>query len=126
MAHHILNHNLPHQNIYLIFGCRRLGDALYQKEMEELEQNLSGFQYLPVFSREVPENREDLIRTGYVHAVYEELCKKKKDLLSIGPDVAIYPATFYLCGWKVMIDEARKRIADLGYDRKSIHLELYG
>jgi ferredoxin-NADP reductase len=57
MVHHILNHNLVHQNIYLIFGCRRLGDALYQKEMEELELNLTGFQYLPVFSREVPENR---------------------------------------------------------------------
>ena len=97
-----------------------------QKEMEELEQNLTVFQYLPVFSREVPENREHLIRTGYVHAVFEEICKKKKEQLSIGPDAAIYPATFYLCGWKVMIDEAKKRIADLGYDRKSIHLELYG
>ncbi|MEJ0081773.1 MAG: hypothetical protein WDM78_12690 [Puia sp.] len=32
MVHHILNHNLPHRDIYLIFGCRRLGDALYQKE----------------------------------------------------------------------------------------------
>jgi ferredoxin-NADP reductase len=126
MANHILNHNLPHQDIYLIFGCRRLGDALYQKEMEELEQNLAGFQYLPVFSREVPENREHLIRTGYVHAVFEEICKKKRSLVVPGSDALIYPASFYLCGWKVMIDEAKKRITDLGYDRKSIHLELYG
>ena len=36
----------------------------------------------------------------------------------------LYPASFYLCGWKIMIDEARKRIVDLGYDRKAIHLEL--
>jgi hypothetical protein len=25
-----------------------------------------------------------------------------------------------------MVDEARKRIVELGYDRKAIHLELYG
>jgi ferredoxin-NADP reductase len=126
MVHHILNHNLPHQDIYLIFGCRRLGDALYQKEMEELELNLTGFQYLPVFSREVPENREHLIRTGYVHAVFEEICRKKKHLVTPGVETVNYLPSFYLCGWKVMIDEAKKRIVDLGFDRKSIHLELYG
>jgi len=31
-----------------------------------------------------------------------------------------------LCGWKNMIDEAKKRIHELGYERKSIHQELYG
>jgi ferredoxin-NADP reductase len=127
MVHHILNHNLPHRDIYLIFGCRRLGDALYQKEMEELELNLTSFQYLPVFSREVPENREHLIRTGYVHAVFEEICKRKKNQQhTIGTESGNYSPSFYLCGWKAMIDEAKKRIADLGFDRKSIHLELYG
>jgi ferredoxin-NADP reductase len=126
MVHHILNHNLQHQNIYLVFGCRRLGDALYQKEMEELELNLTDFQYLPVFSREVPENREHLIRTGYVHAVFEEICKKKMNPASPDQDTIIYTPSFYLCGWKIMIDEAKKRIVDLGFDRKSIHLELYG
>src|ERR1700709_887247 len=104
MAHHILNHNLAHQDIYLIFGCRRLGDALYQKEMEELELNLTGFQYLPVFSREVPENRDHLIRTGYVHAVFEEICKKKKNAPVTADGIVGYHPSFYLCGWKVMID----------------------
>jgi CDP-4-dehydro-6-deoxyglucose reductase len=36
------------------------------------------------------------------------------------------PAKFYLCGWKNMIDEAKQRIVALGYDKKSIHQELYG
>jgi ferredoxin-NADP reductase len=126
MVHHIERQNLAHRDIYLIFGCRRLGDALYQKELEDLEERLTGFQYLPVFSREVPENREHLIRTGYVHAVFEEICQKKRVMESLGAEVIIHPASFYLCGWKNMIDEAKKRIADLGYDRKSIHLELYG
>jgi ferredoxin-NADP reductase len=39
---------------------------------------------------------------------------------------ALKPAQFYLCGWKNMIDEAKLRILALGYDRKAIHLELYG
>ncbi len=125
MAHHILNHNLAHRDIYLIFGCRLLGDALYQKEMEELALNLTGFQYLPVFSREVPENHKHLIRTGYVHGVYEEICKKKKSQPAES-GLTTSSASFYLCGWKNMIDEARKRIVDLGFDRKAIHLELYG
>jgi ferredoxin-NADP reductase len=38
----------------------------------------------------------------------------------------VKPAYFYLCGWRNMIDEAKQRILDLGYDKKSIHLELYG
>jgi ferredoxin-NADP reductase len=125
MAHHILNHNLPHRDIYLIFGCRFLGDALYKKEMEELAQKLPGFHYLPVFSRELPENCDEPIRRGYVHAVYEEICNRRKITDPAGAEL-IHPALFYLCGWKNMIDDARKKIADLGYDRKAIHLELYG
>jgi ferredoxin-NADP reductase len=35
-------------------------------------------------------------------------------------------ASFFLCGWKHMIDEAKKHILEMGYDRKAIHQELYG
>ena len=126
MIHHLLDHNLSHREIYLIFGCRRLGDALYQKEMEDIEENLPGFHYMPVYSREVPENLNHLVRTGYVHSVYEEICRKNMVHTTGGQSSTLSPAYFYLCGWKNMIDEARKRIAELGYDRKTIHLELYG
>jgi len=126
MIHHILNHNIPHRLIHLIFGCRRLTDTLYQKEMEELQEQVPGFQYHPVFSREVPENKEHLIRTGYVHAVYEELCKRNISATLPDQQAAIPPAHFYLCGWKNMIDEAKKRIVEMGYERKAVHLELYG
>jgi CDP-4-dehydro-6-deoxyglucose reductase len=51
---------------------------------------------------------------GYVHQVYERLAS------------AGQPADFFLCGWKNMIDEAKRRIQELGYDRKSIHQEIYG
>jgi len=122
MVHHILNHNIPHEDIYLIFGCRLFEDALYRKEMEDLETRLPGFHYLPTFSREQPGH---LVRTGYVHAVYQEICRKKKSAVPPGSG-AVQPASFYLCGWKNMIDDAKKNIVELGYDRKAIHLELYG
>ena len=126
MAHHILNHNIAHQNIYLIFGCRKLADSLYYKELEELSQKMTSFQYIPTYSREVPENHNHLIRTGYVHAIYEEICRANTQNSNQGTPAAIKPAYFYLCGWKNMIDEAKQRIQALGYDRKVIHLELYG
>ncbi len=124
MTHHILNKNVPHHHIYLVFGCRKISDALYGEELHDLEQQVDSFHYLPVFSREEPENKDHLIRTGYVHSVYEEICRKKSKETSAG--VEMQPASFYLCGWKNMVDEAKKRIMDLGYDKKNIHLELYG
>lgn len=118
MAHHILNNNIAHKNIYLVFGCRLLCDGLYGKELKELEQKVESFNYLPTYSRE----KDDAgVRRGYVHALYEEIIKQKtKD--GETPD----PAYFYLCGWKEMISEAKQRITALGYDRKLIHQELYG
>lgn len=119
MAHHILNHNIEHKDIYLIFGSRKKSDCLYCSELQDLQSKLERFHYIPTLSREAVEN----YREGYVHNIYEELCSSKKEL---SPPEAIYPAFFYLCGWKNMIDEAKQRIVGLGYDRKAIHQELYG
>ncbi|MEJ7737713.1 MAG: FAD-dependent oxidoreductase [Chitinophagaceae bacterium] len=122
MAHHIFNHRIPHQDIYLIFGCRKYADCLYGNELRELEKKIPSFTYIPTFSREDPGEH----RTGYVHAVYEDICRNKM----VHTDTLMLPqpnsALFYLCGWKNMIDEAKQRIIAMGYDRKSIHQELYG
>jgi len=107
MVHHIKRHNIPHKNIYLLMGTRTQKDLLYHGEMKSFE--LEDFHYIPTLSREQWDGRK-----GYVHAIYEELCAAKQ------------PAGFFLCGWKNMIDEAKQRILALGYDRKSIHQELYG
>lgn len=121
MVHHILNNNVAHKNIYIIYGCRRLEDTLYENELRELEQQVPSFIYLPTFSREAGSS---LVRTGYVHEVYEEIVRSGA---SKSENVAeAYPAYFYLCGWKNMVDEARLRLQQLGYDKKSIHFELYG
>jgi ferredoxin-NADP reductase len=109
MAHFVKLHDVPHKNIYLLFGTRTQKDLLYYDELSQLQKELPGFQYIPTLSREDWQGRK-----GYVHAIYEELCAEKQ------------PASFFLCGWKNMIDEAKKRIMDLGYDRKVIHQELYG
>jgi len=114
MTHYILDKNIPHGNIYLIFGCRTFGDCLYRRELTSLAEKIPDFHYIPTFSRETAHPSESLFRTGYVHAIYEELCSGHP------------PANFFLCGWKNMIDEARQRIQALGYERKSIHQELYG
>ena len=116
MVHHIANHNLPHKNIYLIFGTRSKKDLLYPEEMKALEKKVAGFQFIPTLSREQWEGC-----CGYVHAVYEQLIHQKME-----GGAELPPANFYLCGWKNMVDEAKKRILELGYDKKDIHLELYG
>jgi len=109
MLHYIDEHNVPHKNIYLIFGTRKRENLLYYDEMTELATKIPDFHYVPTLSREEWEGK-----TGYVHQIYEELLREKQ------------PALFMLCGWKDMIDEARRRIVEAGYDKKTIHLELYG
>jgi CDP-4-dehydro-6-deoxyglucose reductase len=109
MVNYINKNNIPHQAINLIYGCRKRGNLLYFEELIELQNCLKGFNYIPTLSREEWDGKR-----GYVHHVYEELCNAQPDAL------------FYLCGWKDMINEAKERIQKLGYDKKSIHFELYG
>lgn len=116
MVHHIKNNNIPHKNIYLLFGTRTQADLLYFDEMKKLDQEMETFHYLPTLSREEWKGHR-----GYVHSLYEELVQQKRSESGDLPE-----AHFFLCGWKNMIDEAKKRIQALGYDRKAIHQELYG
>ena len=115
MLHHIALHNLPHKNVYLIFGTRTKENLLYHEELKNLTANNPGLHYIPVLSREDWDGVK-----GYVHQVYKNLIEEKKQ------GDALPPAHFYLCGWKNMIDEAKATITELGYDRKAIHQELYG
>jgi CDP-4-dehydro-6-deoxyglucose reductase len=112
MVHWIHQQKIAHKNIHLIFGCRKLTDQLYGSEIKALESLENNFCYHPVFSRE--DTVPDGAHKGYVHAVYEQLLAAKN------------PSQFYLCGWKNMVDEAKQRIVAAGYDKKDIHLEIYG
>ncbi len=125
MVQHIHNKGIDYKNIYLIFGCRKFFDTLYGPELRQLQNEMEGFRYIPTYSREPADN--DLAqRTGYVHPVYMELiAQKNREYAQAGGEGPV-PALFYLCGWKNMIDEARLKLQGLGYDKKSIHFELYG
>jgi ferredoxin-NADP reductase len=116
MLHHIRDHNVPHKDISLIFGTRSQKDLLYYSELKEIEKDIKNFRFMPTLSREQWEGC-----CGYVHSVYEGLVEVKKN-----GNTEMPPSQFYLCGWKAMVDEAKQRIVQLGYDRKQIHLELYG
>ncbi|HXR84868.1 MAG TPA: FAD-binding oxidoreductase [Hanamia sp.] len=119
MLNDVKLHHISHKNLYLVYGCRTQKDLLYYDEMKELENEISNFYYLPTLSREKWNGH-----TGYVHDLYEEICKRNNEACENISNLK--PAGFYLCGWKFMIDDARKKIAELGYDRKCIHLESYG
>lgn len=110
MVNYIEHHNLPHNNLHLIFGTRKKEDLLYEEEMMRLQSKMPSFNYYPVLSREELEG----YNKGYVHSVYEKLLQEKPD------------AKFMLCGWKMMVDEAKHKLLEMGYDKKDIHLELYG
>ncbi len=109
MLHYINYHQIPHRQINLLFGTRTREDLLYADEMRELERMMPAFTYRPTLSREEWEGD-----TGYVHAIYEKLCVDKQ------------PSMFMLCGWRAMIDEAKERIIKMGYDKKDVHIEIYG
>jgi ferredoxin-NADP reductase len=109
MLKYISANNIPHKQINLIFGTRTHADLLYADEMKALEKTLPDFHYYYTLSREQWDGH-----MGYVHPVYEHLCAAKQ------------PATFMLCGWKAMIDEAKQHILAMGYDKKDVHSELYG
>jgi len=113
MIQHILHNNIPHKEIFLIYGTRKYPDALYLEELLDLKQKLPGFHYFPTFSRE--QNVAEGLYIGYVHGIYEQLMEAQRD-----------SPQFFLCGWKEMINEARQRIQHLGVDKKAIHFELYG
>jgi ferredoxin-NADP reductase len=118
MIHTIHQNKISFKNIYLIFGCRTFDYCLYKDELIQLQEEMPGFNYIPCFSREtaIP----SWAKKGYVHDAYIELIESKK------MNGSLSEAYFYLCGWKNMIDEAQKRLMEIGYEKKDIHYELYG
>ncbi len=100
----------PTPPINLIFGSRTMDDVLYKNELTQLCTSVDNWSYHIALSRA---NEPGTYR-GYVHPIYEQLYADKREVC------------FYLCGWTDMIDEARERIAAMGYLDKSIIYEIYG
>lgn len=106
----VLNKNKNIKKINLIFGTRTESDLLYKEELEELNSKYDNFNYYPTLSRASEEWNG---KKGYVHNIY-------KDLYADGKD-----AIFYLCGWDLMISEAKTNLKELGYQRRDILFEKY-
>jgi len=115
MLHEIATKNIPHKDVYLIFGTRTKESLLYYEELTALAKNHQGIHYVPVLSREKWEGAH-----GYVHKAYMDIINGKR------ADGALPPSHFYLCGWRHMIDEAKKHILEMGFDKTAVHQELYG
>lgn len=111
MLFDILNKNMEHHNIYMVFGNRMQKDVVYFEEMKKLTELYPKFNFIPVLSREQSHTWDGV--HGYVHQVYEELFDDNR------------PALFYICGWKNMLNETRERLKAKGYGKAEIKFESY-
>ncbi|MEZ5015218.1 MAG: FAD-binding oxidoreductase [Chitinophagales bacterium] len=112
MVEHIVKNKIPIPAIHLVFGTRYAKDILYHEEFLRLEKEIPHFHYHVTLSRETDTGWKGDI--GYVHPIYSRICAEgKKDM------------EFYLCGWRFMINETRAKLAELGYPKERVHLELY-
>jgi ferredoxin-NADP reductase len=85
------------------------GHSLRRRVGERWQREHKNFHYFPVLSREDHYHGPK----GYVHAHYMKFFEDKR------------PATFYLCGWRLMLDHARQHLTEMGYDRNDVKIELY-
>jgi len=112
MLQYILREQIPHKSIHLIYGGRFESEILYRNEFEELVEQLPGFTYDIILSRDpLWKGHKGRLRDFYMKAYSEP----REDVL------------FYLCGWPDMVrDGLRDLIDDLGYHPSQLIYELYG
>lgn len=96
--------------ITLLFGVRFESHLMYGAEFEQLALRFSHFRYWPTLSRPGSDWRG---RTGHVQQHLDEALGARRDL-----DV-------YLCGLKAMVDDVRRSLKGMGFDRKQIFYEKY-
>ncbi|MCL4306271.1 oxidoreductase [bacterium] len=94
--------------VSLFFGNRYESDILYREDFEKMRRE-HGLHFFPVLSRQHDWHGPQ----GHVHLHYTKHFSDRR------------PATFYLCGWRAMLDDARAHLTEMGYDRKDVKIELY-
>lgn len=104
------NKGIVFHKIHLVFGTRYEEGILYRAEMEALSAEWDNFHYYITLSR--ADDWEG--KKGYVHPIYERLFADQRD------------AHFYLCGWNNMLDDAKVKLKEMGYEKKQITYEAYG
>ncbi len=94
----------------LIFGVRYEHNLMYREEFELLAERHPNFHFCPTLSRP-PGSWTG--RSGHVQAHALEAIGERRDI-----DV-------YVCGLKLMVDDMRAQLKQLGFDRKRIIYEKY-
>lgn len=94
----------------LLFGVRYESHLMYREEFEAMADRYPHFHFWPTLSRPA---QEWTGRSGHVQAHLEEAFGDRRDM-----DV-------YLCGLKLMVDDVRKILKGIGFDRKQIFYEKY-
>lgn len=94
----------------LLLGVRYEEGILYRDEFEEMERRWPNFRFWPVLSRPAGAWTG---RRGHVQAHLLEAVGDRRDV-----DV-------YICGLKAMVDDVRRRLKDLGFDRHRLIYEKY-
>jgi CDP-4-dehydro-6-deoxyglucose reductase len=96
--------------VTLVFGARYEHGLLYRDEFEALEREHPNFSFRPVLSRP-DENWRG--RKGHVQPHVLEAIGARRDI-----DV-------YTCGLKAMVDDVRRTLKSLGFERRRIIYEKY-
>jgi CDP-4-dehydro-6-deoxyglucose reductase len=102
--------NETSQAFTLVFGVRHESHLMYREEFEEMARNHPHFRFLPTLSRPTPSWSG---RSGHVQTHLHEAIGERRDV-----DV-------FLCGLKLMVDDVRNILKEMGFDRKQILFEKY-
>lgn len=102
--------NESSQAFTLLFGVRYESHLMYRAEFEEMARKYPHFRFLPTLSR--PDESWSG-RSGHVQKHLQEAIGDRRDI-----DV-------FLCGLKLMVDDVRNILKDMGFDRKQILYEKY-
>ena len=100
----------PNLKYRMLFGVRHESDRYFEKELNQLSQELRDFKWEFVLSRP---NSDWKGKVGYVQNFIEEF-----EYLSI-------PTTFYLCGNGGMIKATKETLLSQGFDPKKIWVEAF-
>ena len=98
------------QAFTLVFGVRHESHLVYCEEFEEMAGKFQHFRFLPTLSSPTESWTG---RTGHVQGHLQEAIGERRDV-----DV-------FLCGLKLMVDDVRNMLKEMGFDRKQILFEKY-
>jgi CDP-4-dehydro-6-deoxyglucose reductase len=102
--------NESSQPFTLVFGVRHESHLMYRAEFEEMARQYPRFRFLPTLSRPTESWSG---RSGHVQKHLQEAIGERRDI-----DV-------FLCGLKLMVDDVRNILKEMGFERKQILFEKY-